>query len=135
MTDHPRNLGNGLDKVVARELAAKAGKPIEAPGTGSAVDAGDRAMHDAQGRLLVTVYLQQQSASRAAVGSVKDIQVNAEDMTYQGGAMDVYVPVERVNELATTPGVSAVFLALAPVSNHKRRSHRRPKSSLLSVLD
>ena len=116
VTDHPQNLGNGLDQVVVRELAAKAGKPTTAPGTGSAVDPGDRAVHDARGRLLVTVYLKQPTA-RVAVASVKDIEIKADDMSYQGGAMDVYVPIERVNELATKPGVSAVFLALTPVSN------------------
>jgi hypothetical protein len=114
--DHPENLGNGLDQVVARELAAKAGKPTTAPGTGSAVDPGDRAIHDGRGRLLVTVYLKQPTA-RVAVASVKDIEIKAADMSYQGGAMDVYVPAERVNELATTAGVSSVFLALTPVSN------------------
>lgn len=113
-TQQPKNMGNGLDKVVARELAAKAGQTANAPGQGSAVDLGDRAMRDAQGRILVTVYLRN-SAARDAVAALRDVKIQAEDMKYQGGAMDVYVPAERVNQLATTKGVSSVFLALAPI--------------------
>ncbi len=113
-TQQPKNLGNGLDQVVARELAAKAGKTVNAPGQGSAVDPGKLAMRDAQGRLLVTVYLKY-PAARDAVAKIKGLRVKAEDMSYKGGAMDVYVPAERVNQLATTMGVSSVFLALQPV--------------------
>ncbi len=113
-TQQPKNLGNGLDKVVARELAAKAGRTVDAPGQGSAVDLGDRAMRDAQGRILVTVYLKNPTA-REAVAKIKGVKIQAEDMTYQGGAMDVYVAADRVNQLATTKGVSSVFLAIAPV--------------------
>ena len=113
-TQQPKNLGNGLDKVVARELAAKAGQTVNAPRQGSNVDLGDRAMRDAEGRILVTVYLKY-PAARDAVAKIKNVKVKAEDMSYKGGAMDVYVPAGRVNQLATTMGVSSVFLALQPV--------------------
>ncbi len=115
-TQHPKNLGNGLDQVVARELAAKAGQTLGAPGVGSAVDAGDRAIHDADGRILVTVYLRN-PAGRDSVAKLKDVKIDAEEMTYQGGALSAYVPAERVADLATAKGVSSVFLALKPIFN------------------
>ncbi len=115
-TQHPKNLGNGLDKVVARELAAKAGQTLDAPGVGSAVDAGDRAIHDADGRILVTVYLRN-PAGRDSVAKLKDVKIAAEEMAYQGGALSVYVPAARVADLANARGVSSVFLALKPIFN------------------
>ena len=113
-TQQPKNLGNSLAQVVARDLAAKSGQATNAPGTGSSVDMGDRAMRDAQGRILVTVYLKN-PAARPAVASVPGVQIKAEDMSYQGGALDVYIPAERVTDLANKSGVSTVLLALAPV--------------------
>lgn len=113
-TQQPKNIGGGLEKVVARDLAAKAGKTLDAPGKGSAVDLGDRAMRDKQGRILVTVYLKY-PAARAAVAKIRGVQIKAEDMSYKGGAMDVYVPAEGVTDLASAKGVSSVFLAMAPV--------------------
>lgn len=113
-TQNPKNIGNGLDKVVARDLAAKAGQKVDAPGHGSAIDLGDRAIRDAQGRILVTVYLKSPKA-REAVAALRGIQIKAEDMKYQGGAMDVFVPAERVTDLANAKGVSSVFLVIAPV--------------------
>ncbi len=115
-TRHPKNLGNGLDKVVARELAAKAGQTLDAPGVGSTVDAGDRAIHDADGRILVTVYLRN-PAGRDSIAKLKDVKIAAEEMTYQGGALSVYLPAERVADLANAKGVSSVFLALKPIFN------------------
>ena len=50
-TQNPKNIGTDLQKVVARELAAKSGKKIAAPGVGANVDMGERAMRDAQGRI------------------------------------------------------------------------------------
>ncbi|MGI8889413.1 MAG: S8 family serine peptidase [Chthoniobacterales bacterium] len=114
-TQNPKNIGASLNRLVAREMAAKSGTALNAS-TQGAVDISDRAMHDAQGRVLVTVYLRT-PAARDRVAALRDLQVQAEDMKYQGGAMDVYVPAERVTQLATTKGVSSVFLALRPVYN------------------
>ncbi len=111
-TQNPKNIGTDLQKVVTRELAAKAGKTVTGPGVGANVDLGDRAMRDAQGRLLVTVYLKN-AAARDAVAKLRDVVIKAVDV--RGGAMDVYVPATRVTQLANTAGVSSVFLALAPV--------------------
>ena len=111
-TQNPKNVGRDLQKVVARELAVKAGQTADKPGTGSNVDMGDRATRDAQGRLLVTVYLKNRAA-REAVAKVKDVVITAVDAN--GGVMNAYVPAERVSELANTAGVSKVFLSLAPV--------------------
>ncbi len=115
-TENPKNIGRNLAKVVAREMAAKAGQQVDAPGTGSNVDLGDRAMRDAQGRLLVIVYLKNPGA-RDNVAKIKDLTITAEDLKYKGGALNAYVPAEKVTELANTPGVSSVFLSLAPVLN------------------
>lgn len=112
-TKKPKNLGNGLDKFVAQEHA-KAAPQTRSSAASSSVDMSDHAIRDAKGRVLVTVYLRNPGA-RAAVASVRDVKVQAEDMKYQGGAMDVYVPVNRVTELANKKGVSSIFLALAPV--------------------
>lgn len=111
-TQNPKNIGHDLQKVVSRELAAKAGQKVAGPGVGSNVDMGERAMRDAQGRLLVTVHLKN-TAARAAVSKIKQVVIKATDI--RGGMMDVYVPADRVTELANTAGVSSVFLALAPV--------------------
>ena len=73
-TQNPKNIGRDLQKVVARELATKAGQKADALGIGSNVDMGDRAMRDAQGRLLVTVYLKN-AAAREAVAKLKDVVI------------------------------------------------------------
>ncbi|HSH38746.1 MAG TPA: hypothetical protein VK993_08165, partial [Chthoniobacterales bacterium] len=110
----PPNLGSGLANVIARDLAAKAGLPFDAPGTGSAVDLGDRAIRDSQGRILVTIFLKA-AGERAAVLGLPGLQLKAEDLSYQGGALEAYVPAEQVFTLARLPGVSAVHLVVAPV--------------------
>lgn len=115
-TQQPKNMGNGLEQVVAQDLAAKSGQPLNAPGVGAAVAPVDRAMHDAEGRILVTVYLRNPTG-RDAVAKLDGIRITGEEMTYQGGVLNVYVPAERVVALANTKGVSSVFLALRPISN------------------
>ncbi len=111
-TQNPKNIGTDLQKVVARDLAAKSGKKIAAPGVGANVDMGERSRRDAQGRLLVTVYLKN-PAAREAVAKLKDVVIKAVDV--RGGVMDVYVPAARVTQLANTAGVRSVHLSLAPV--------------------
>lgn len=111
-TQNPKNIGSDLQKVVARDLAAKSGKKIAGPGVGSNVDMGERSRRDAQGRLLVTVYLKN-PAARDAVAKLKDVVIKAVDV--RGGVMDVYVPAARVTQLANTAGVASVHLSLAPV--------------------
>ncbi|MEO7166699.1 MAG: S8 family serine peptidase [Chthoniobacterales bacterium] len=113
-TKTPKNVGAELNKVVAREMAAKTGKTVDASGRGSSVDVGDRAMRDANGRLLVTVYLKT-LAARDAVAALRDVKIQAFDKSGKTSAMDVYVPADRVNDLANTKGVRSVFLSLAPV--------------------
>ncbi len=111
-TQNPKNIGTDLQKVVARDLAAKSGKTIAGPGVGSNVDMGERSRRDAQGRLLVTVYMKN-PAAREAVAKLKDVVIKAVDV--RGGVMDVYVPAARVTQLANTAGVASVHLSLAPV--------------------
>ncbi|MDQ3198404.1 MAG: S8 family serine peptidase [Verrucomicrobiota bacterium] len=115
-TQNPKNIGGNLAKAVARDMAAKAGQQVDAPGTGSNVDLGDRAIRDGQGRLLVSVYLKNPGA-RDNVAKIKDLTITAEDLKYKGGALNAYIPAERVTQLANTRGVSSVFLSLAPVYN------------------
>jgi hypothetical protein len=109
----PKNLGNGLAQVVARDMALKRGAQVTAPGTGSAVDLGNRAIRDKQGRILVTIMLKNKSFRQTAI-AVPGVQKVAEDMKYKGGAIEAFVPAEQVAALARRRGVSAVFLSLAP---------------------
>ncbi|CAN5555026.1 S8 family serine peptidase [soil metagenome] len=115
-TQNPKNIGGDLRKLVERDTAAKSGLAVTAPGQGASIDLSNRAIRDAQGRVLVTIYLRNPSA-RDRVAALRDVKISAEDMNYKGGAMEVYLPAERVNQLATTKGVASVFLTLAPVTN------------------
>ena len=110
----PPNLGGGLAAVVRRELAKAAGQPFDAPGTGAAVDLGDDAFRDEQGRFMVTVLLRQQSYRDSVLASGL-LRLTAEDMSYQGGILEGYVAVTDVAALATRDGVTAVHLVVKPV--------------------
>ena len=111
-----KNLGNGLDRVVERQTAAFAGKAVARHAGPYDVDLSNRATYDKDGRILVTVMLRN-PAARDSVAAIKDVVITAEDMKYRGGAMDVFVPVSRVNQLATTQGVSSVFMTVRPITN------------------
>ncbi len=119
-TDQPKNLGGGLAGLVKRGTPAKSPNALSAPTAGAnahrGVDASDRAIYDGKGRVLVTVHLKN-AAARAAVAALQGVEIKAEDMSYQGGAMDVFVPLEQAAQLAKTRGVSSVFLSLRPIAD------------------
>ncbi len=115
-TDRPKNMGADLRKLVDRETAAQSGATLNASSQAPSLDLSDRAIRDAQGRVMVTVKLRNPSA-RERVVALRDVQVSAEDLNHGGGAMEVYIPAARVHELANTKGVASVFLTLRPVTN------------------
>lgn len=114
----PKNLGNGLGALVGAEIAAKTGRPVTDVAATSIVSVADLAIRDDQERVLVDIYLSRKSRRLqllAFMRSLGDITIQAEDRSYQAGVIEAYVPVGRVAELATHPGVSSVILGVKPV--------------------
>ena len=140
----PSNLGNGLDKLVANNLAlAAAGSTSTKLGAaaGTALNTGDSvtvngktyvdaataavatsAIQDAQGRVLVRVTLNGaatfKQTSKAMKAAASSLSITAKDKTYRGvGVMNAYVDVADVPALASAQGVSAVILEWKPRHN------------------
>lgn len=108
----PRNLGSGLDKVLdlyqknpsAFVQKARASKWFTA---------------DDQGRVVVNVHLDgtlplakvRLAAEKLGASSV------AELASYRNGVISLFVPISKVEALATAPGVSSVILSPRPYNN------------------
>ncbi len=131
----PSNLGNGLDKLVASNLAianAKAsGIKLDNAVTGTdgqkytddiTAAVATNAISDTQGRVLVRLTLDGSSSAKDVKKSVKSgiasATVTAVDKQYRGvGVMNAYVAVADVPALAKLPGVAAVILEWKPVTH------------------
>ena len=121
----PENLGNGLDKLVASNLAIKAGAPAPFNGfaTAQAAMYGKMAIVDkATGHYVVdimpdgTVPLANLQASLHA--SFPLMAVKALDTAYRGhGIIEATVSLDDAAQIAQTPGVGSVILQLKPVLN------------------
>ena len=130
----PSNLGNGLDKLVASNLAITNAK-ASGLALHDTVVAGNKtytdeataavatsALSDAQGRLLVRITLDGTvpvaDLRKAIEGKLASLNVSAVDTTYRGvGVMNAYVDVADVPALASTHGVAAVVLEWKPRHN------------------
>ena len=130
----PSNLGNGLDKLVASNLAIANAKAsgIQLDSTVTAANGqkytdditaavATNAISDAQGRVLVRLTLDGSSSAKDVKKSVKSgiasATVTAIDKQYRGvGVMNAYVAVADVPALAKLPGIAAVILEWKPVT-------------------
>lgn len=125
----PANLGNGLDKLVASDLAINNANGRQLPGlvnfNGKSYTDEATAMvaasslGDAKGRLLVRITLNGKfnlKQTRAnIIETIKSVTVTAVDTKYRGvGIMNAYVAVSDVPKLAQAPGVAAVILEWRP---------------------
>ena len=131
-TPIPTNLGNGLDKVVASNLAITTARANGTLAEDSLVKAGGKkyidqasadygalAITDSQDRVLVRVTLNgkvtYKATHKAMKKAVASLSITAEDKTYRGvGVMNAYVDVADVPALAQVTGVSAVIMELKP---------------------
>ena len=128
----PSNLGNGLDKLVASHLAVTqaAAKGLSLRGSvkldgktytdeTAAAIAQNSLSEEGTGRLLVRVTFNGSDTLDNTIVSMGkragSFAVTAKDTTYRGiGVINAYVDVSEVATLASTPGVSAVFLEWRP---------------------
>ena len=127
----PNNLGNGLDKLVASNLALAEAKTkgvefknvVRVNGKAYTDDVtaaiASNSLSDGQGRLLVRVTLDGSASladtRRAMEARVSTLTVTAVDPTYRSvGVMNAYVEASEVPALAKTPGVAAVILEWKP---------------------
>ena len=127
----PSNLGNGLDKLIASNLAiteAKAsGRRLEAvvsvngkTYTDSATAAvASSSIRDERGRVLVRVNLNSDAKfnriKRAMKATASTLTITAIDKNYKGaGVLNAYVDVSEVPALAKVKGVTSVILEWKP---------------------
>lgn len=127
----PSNLGNGLDKLVASDLALNNAKSrgIELKGAVTVngktytddvtAAVATNSLSDGQGRLLVRVTLNGtaslEDTRQAMEARLSTLTVTAVDPTYRNvGVMNAYVDVSEVPALAQIRGVAAVILEWKP---------------------
>ena len=130
----PSNLGNGLDKLVASNVALNeaAASGVKLSGTVTSktgqtyTDAATAAvaesvLTDESGRVLVRVNLDGSAAMKATKKAVKaaasSVTITAVDKTYKAGVFNAYVDVADVAALAGSPGVRSVILEWKPLHN------------------
>src|SRR5450755_177460 len=140
-TPIPKNLGNGLDKLVESNVAMKQatqarttnGKKAQEPetftsakgavyATEQAAAFADAAISDDQDRVLVRINpdgsLSAKETANALSAAIGSLTVTAIDETYRGvGVMNAFVSVDDAAALAMTPGVRSVILELRPRHN------------------
>jgi hypothetical protein len=115
----PANLDNGLREVMAeaqpgRSAAANAKAPDQ-----QQRGVGRLAVRDSQGRVMVTIHLNgtapmaQVRNQLASVGA----KITAENNSYRNGVISAYVPVNKLAELARSPGVLSLSLGRRPIRN------------------
>ncbi|MBS0661284.1 MAG: S8 family serine peptidase [Verrucomicrobia bacterium] len=121
----PANLGNGLDLLVRERLATNAA--AGAKGRGAVVDAAlvreASAVRDyaftnaATDQVLVYVHLKPGNGRAFTPESIlpAGAKIQARDMSYRNGVLEVWVGVDDVITLAKHKMVSSVILAVKPV--------------------
>ena len=130
----PSNLGNGLDKLVASNLAVTEAQAKGVQLRGSVTVNGKMysdenvaaiatsSLSGADGRLLVRITLNGSTPiadlKKSLEGKLSSLTVTAVDTTYRGvGVMNAYVDVSEVAQLASTYGVQSVILEWKPRHN------------------
>ena len=131
----PSNLGNGLDKLVASNLAVASALKTGADTRGFVRAANNKlytdeataavassTIGDSAGRVLVRITLDGLKTApdlkTALESSIGSVSVTAVDTKYRGvGVMNAYVDVDDVPRLASSPGVMAVILEWKPRHN------------------
>jgi hypothetical protein len=127
----PKNLGNGLDKILASNVAVAglqgATRVAAAPYSGftSAAAQGMDALaiKDSQGRYLVRINPDGakplKSLTSALPSQIASLEVTAVDERYRGvGVFNAWVAPQDVAALATSAGVRSVILELTPRHAH-----------------
>lgn len=123
----PKNLGNGLDKLVKSRQATTAGGQARGQSSNNlaaapeAAGAAALAMSDDQGRVMVDIYLSGKEEFSRLLTSLPtrfpSLQITAFDASYRAGVIEGYVGLDEAAALAQARGVSSVILAPRPVTN------------------
>ncbi len=137
--DVPKNLGNGLDRLVAsnaaiKQAATKGTKVTTVLGAdGKKYTSQENASlatlaltEKTSGRVLVRINLngamKADEAKAAWTAAIPSLQITAMDPAYRGvGVMNAYVSLDDVPTLAQSRGVTSVVLELKP--RHAKRGH------------
>ncbi len=114
----PENVDGGLRALISSGANAQS---IQAHAAAPQREAGlaNKAVFDAQGRVLVTVHLN----GHQPIASVRDAvtsaggKVSAENAKYHEGVMSAYLPVSGIAQLAGHGGVMSVRMALPPITH------------------
>jgi hypothetical protein len=115
----PANLDSGLREVMAeaqsgRSVAASANAPNQ-----QQRGIARLAVRDLQGRVMVNIHLNgsvpiaQVRNQLASLGA----KITAENNSYRNGLISAYVPVNKLAELARSPGVLSLSLGRRPIRN------------------
>src|SRR5207253_9910978 len=114
--DIPANLDNGLRQLYAEEQQNQLAPAITAP-RGHGVSR--KAVRDTERRVLVNFHLNGQ----APLSQVRDRitaaggNVVAENNKYKNGILSAFVPVNKLLELAQSPGVLSMSMGRRPIRN------------------
>jgi hypothetical protein len=115
-SDIPANLDNGLKQLYAEEQQNRATAAQTAP---RPLGLRRKAVRDSQRRVLVNFHLD----GKASLSEVRDrvtaagANVIAESSKYKNGVLSAFVPVNRLAELAQSPGVLSMSMGRRPIKN------------------
>jgi hypothetical protein len=116
----PRNLGNGLTKLL-RDNQSIAGRQTTPANKGSGrADSSGLMQFDDTGRVLVDILLDAAlpfEQTRRDILARSGTKLRAENRTYRGGVIEAWLSVDQIAVIARTPGVSALHASLAPRFN------------------
>jgi Subtilase family len=127
-SDIPANLDNGLRQLVAGEQqqSQTATATATAPATTATATPARRpigimhkAVRDSQSRVLVNFHLNGKTPLSEVRDQVKAAGGNviAESSKYRNGVLSAFVPVNKLTELARSPGVLSMSMGHRPIKN------------------
>jgi hypothetical protein len=103
----PGNLGNGLARLVAPPPAKAGIRMTQAPLT----------IRDRQGRVLVDVYARPDASLQSVQSSAAQAGFDKVTQSTSDKALEGYVAVSNIDDLAKASGVASVSQALKPYTN------------------
>ena len=114
-SDLPSNLDNGVRELLAESSSSHAA----AQATNAPNGISRKAVRDQAGRVMLSIHLNGKMtiAEVRALLVAAGAQVTSEDSFYRHGAISAFVPVNKITEIARSPGVLSIALGRHPIRN------------------
>ena len=114
-TDLPLNLDNGVRELLTETSSSHAAATAKIAPNGIA----RKAVRDQAGRVMLRIHLNGKMtlAEVRALLVASGARITTEASSYRHGAISAFVPVNKITELARSPGVLSISLGRHPIRN------------------